>query len=202
MPVGPRSGRTLRVLRVIIPFLRLPRRVRVEEAGLVFLGAPFDGATTYRPGARFGPRAARLASDQAHGFHAELGIDPFKVLQAVDAGDVNMPPHDIVAAMAALEQEAKAHFVENRSVFTVGGDHEHLACPCLEQPVRCTVLWPLLRGCPRYRHTAWGNDLHHGTPFRHAVREGLIEPSETLQLGLRGQFSGAEDLTFRRGKME
>ena len=197
MPVGPRSGRTLPRCAGENTFLRLPRRVDVDEAGLVFLGAPFDGATTYRPGARFGPRAARLASDQAHGFHAELGIDPFKVLQAVDAGDVNMPPHDIVAAMTALEEEAKAHFIENRSVFTVGGDHS-ISLPMLRAASAVHGPLAVLHVDAHYDTypAAWGNDLHHGTPFRHAVREGLIEPSETLQLGLRGSLASAEDLTF------
>ncbi len=199
MPTGPRSGRTLPRFAGESTFLRLPRLAEVEDARIVYLGAPFDGATTYRPGARSGPRAVRLGSDQAHGFHAELGLDPFQVLQAADGGDVNMAPHDIVAAMDALEAEAKQHFERDRALFTVGGDHS-VSLPLLRAAAGVHGPVALLHVDAHYDTypAAWGNDLHHGTPFRHAVREGLIDPGQTLQLGLRGSLAGAEDLEFSK----
>lgn len=199
MPIGPRSGRTMPRFAGETTFLRLPTLEEVEGAQVVFLGAPFDGATTYRPGARSGPRAVRSASDQAHGFHAEFGLDPFKLVQAADGGDVNMPPHDIVAAMAALQAHASSHIRLGRALFTVGGDHS-ISLPLLRAMAAEHGPLALLHVDAHYDTypAAWGNDLHHGTPFRHAVREELIDPQQTLQLGLRGSLASGSDLDFSR----
>ena len=122
MSRGPRSGRDLPRYAGPTTFLRLPTLDQHPDADVVLLGAPFDGATTYRPGARLAPRAVRHASDQAHAYHAELEHDPFAALRVVDGGDVNMPPHDLVAAMDALQHEAQLHLQAGRSVFVCGGD--------------------------------------------------------------------------------
>lgn len=199
MPKGPRSGRELPRFAGPTSFLRLPTIDQVESPDVVLLGAPFDGATTYRPGARLAPRAVRSASDQAHAYHAELGVDPFVDLTVVDGGDVNMAPHDIVAAMAALEAACLEHAQAQRAVFTVGGDHS-ISLPLLRAMAKVHGPVGLIHVDAHYDTypAAWGNDLHHGTPFRHALREQLIEPSRTLQLGLRGSLASSDDLTMAR----
>ena len=194
---GPRSGRNIPRFAGPTTFLRLPTLEAAGAADIALIGAPFDGATTYRPGARLAPRAVRAASDQAHPYHAELGIDPFVDLRVVDAGDVAMPPHDIIAAMAALQAEAEKHLAAGRRLFTVGGDHS-ISLPLLRAMAAAHGPLGLIHVDAHYDTypAAWGNDLHHGTPFRHALREGLIDPARTLQLGLRGSLSSAEDLQF------
>jgi agmatinase len=194
---GPRSGRDLPRFAGATSFLRLPELAPRGAPDVVIFGAPFDGATTYRSGARFGPRAVRNASDQAHAYHAELGVDPFASLEVVDAGDVNMAPHDIVAAMDQLQAAVEPHFQAGRSVLTVGGDHS-VSLPILRAAAAVHGPVGLIHVDAHYDTypAAWGNDLHHGTPFRHALREGLIDPARTLQLGLRGSLSSVEDLRF------
>jgi agmatinase len=194
---GPRSGRELPRFAGGTSFLRLPLLAEGDAPDVVIFGAPFDGATTYRPGARFGPRAVRIASDQAHAYHSELEVDPFARLCVVDAGDVPMAPHDIVAAMNQLQTAAQPHFEAGRAVLTVGGDHS-VSLPLLRAAAAVHGPVGLLHVDAHYDTypAAWGNDLHHGTPFRHALREGLIDPSRTLQLGLRGSLSSADDLHF------
>jgi agmatinase len=199
MQRGPRSGRELPRFAGATSFLRLPTFDQRPQAEVILLGAPFDGATTYRPGARLAPRAVRAASDQAHAYHAELGLDPFAELWVADGGDVNMPPHDIVAAMDALQRACAEHLDAGRCVFTCGGDHS-ISLPMLRAVAAKYGPVGLVHVDAHYDTypAAWGNDLHHGTPFRHALREGLIDPHRTLQLGLRGSLSSAEDLEFSK----
>ncbi|MEE2835945.1 MAG: agmatinase [Myxococcota bacterium] len=199
MPKGPRSGRDLPRFAGPISFLRLPLLAPGDEPDVVLLGAPFDGATTYRPGARLAPRAVRVASDQAHGYHAELGMDPFATLSMVDGGDVNMAPHDIVRAMTQLEEACSDHLARGRSVFVVGGDHS-ISLPILRAVAAQHGPVGLIHVDAHYDTypAAWGNDLHHGTPFRHALRERLIDPKRSLQLGLRGSLASSEDLRMSR----
>ncbi|MDE0883304.1 MAG: agmatinase [Myxococcota bacterium] len=196
---APRSGREMPRFAGPTTFLRLPTLEQLSDPDVVLLGAPFDGATTYRPGARLAPRAVRQASDQAHAFHAELEHDPFATLSVVDGGDVNMPPHDIVAAMDALQSVTAEHLQAGRCVFTCGGDHS-ISLPMLRAMAAQHGPVGLIHVDAHYDTypAAWGNDLHHGTPFRHALREGLIDPTRCLQLGLRGSLSSAQDLDFSR----
>jgi len=177
--------------------LRLPSIDEVPSPDVVLLGAPFDGATTYRPGARLAPRAVRIASDQAHGYHAELGLDPFEQVSVVDGGDVNMAPHDIKTAMDQLQSACAEHLTQDRGVFVVGGDHS-ISLPVLRAMARKYGPVGLIHVDAHYDTypAAWGNDLHHGTPFRHALRENLIDPSRSLQLGLRGSLTSPDDLVM------
>ena len=199
MRQGPRSGRELPRFAGPISFLRLPTIDQVSSPDVVLLGAPFDGATTYRPGARLAPRAVRIASDQAHGYHAELGLDPFEQLSVVDGGDVNMAPHDIKLAMDQLQSACAEHLAQGRGVFVIGGDHS-ISLPVLRAMEQVHGPVGLIHIDAHYDTypAAWGNDLHHGTPFRHALRERLIDPARSLQLGLRGSLSSSEDLEMSR----
>ena len=199
MRQGPRSGRELPRFAGPISFLRLPTIDQVPSPDVVLLGAPFDGATTYRPGARLAPRAVRIASDQAHAYHAELELDPFELLTVVDGGDVNMAPHDIALAMDQLQSACAEHLGSDRAVFVVGGDHS-ISLPVLRAMAQAHGPVGLIHIDAHYDTypAAWGNDLHHGTPFRHALRENLIDPSRSLQLGLRGSLSSSDDLVMSR----
>ena len=199
MRQGPRSGRELPRFAGPISFLRLPTIEQVASPDVVLLGAPFDGATTYRPGARSAPRAVRMASDQAHGYHAEFELDPFEQLTVVDGGDVNMAPHDIALAMEQLRSACADHLSGGRAVFVVGGDHS-ISLPILRAVANTYGPVGLIHIDAHYDTypAAWGNDLHHGTPFRHALREHLIDPQRSLQLGLRGSLASSDDLTMSR----
>ncbi|MGH9056739.1 MAG: agmatinase [Acidimicrobiales bacterium] len=163
-------------------------------AGAVILGAPYDGGTSHRPGARFGPQAIRLTDYLPHDGsrpHLALGVDPLVELGVVDAGDVEMPPGEIETSMARLE-EAVLRVASNGAVPVVlGGDH--------------TIAWPDVTGVAR--HVGWGKvsvihfDAHadtadiqfgsligHGTPMRRLIESGAARGDRFLQIGLRGYW--------------
>lgn len=186
----------------IASFLRLP----VHDQGLppvdvLLCGAPFDGGTSFRPGARFGPRAVREASALSRPYSQALGVDIFQELSVADGGDVGGAPHDIDRALDAIADRAEAIAESGAIVGFVGGDQ--------------TVTLGVLRGLRRAKRKAVnllhidshvnastptdGRDLHHGSVIRHALQEGLVRPDATMQLGVRGPYSSADDLAFAIG---
>jgi agmatinase len=178
-------------------FLRLPVHDDPRDVDVLIVGAPFDGGTSYRPGARFGPRAVRQASALTRGFHPEPGLDLFDHLRCADGGDVATVPLSIdesLARIAArLEEIARAGAVPAM----VGGDHS-VTLGALRALAK--VHGPLgLVHFDAHSDTygpAWGFDVHHGTIFRNAVEEGLLRPSEVIQLGIRGPLTEPHDLAF------
>jgi agmatinase len=184
-------------------FLRLP----VHDQGLppvdvLLCGAPFDGGTSFRPGARFGPRAVREASALSRSYSQALGVDIFDELSVADGGDVGATAHDLPRALDAIAARAEAIAQSGAICGFVGGDQ--------------TVTLGALRGLRRAKRKSVGllhidshanaspaaddgRDLHHGSVVRHAVQEGLVRPEATMQLGVRGPYSCAEDLAFSLG---
>lgn len=180
-------------------FLRLPVHADPADVDVMICGAPFDGGTTYRPGARFGPRAVRQASALSRGFHAHAGLDAFKKLKGADGGDVACVPMDVQRSLAAIEDRARAIAEASAVPLFVGGDHTISLAPLR---ALAAVHGPL--GMVHFdAHSdtygpAWGIDLHHGTVFRKAVEEGLLRPTDVIQIGLRGPYTAADDLDFAR----
>lgn len=184
-------------------FLRRP----VHDQGLpavdvLVCGAPFDGGTSFRPGARFGPRAVREASALSRSYSQALGIDIFDELVVADGGDVGGAVHDMDGALDAIAARAEAIAETGAICGLVGGDQ--------------TVTLGALRGLRRAKHKSVGllhidshvnaspasvdgRDLHHGSVIRHALQEGLIRPDATMQLGVRGPYSSGDDLAFSLG---
>jgi agmatinase len=178
-------------------FLRLPEHDQPADVDVMIVGAPFDGGTSYRPGARFGPRGVRQASALTRGFHPEPGLDLFDHLRCCDGGDIAAVPLSIDETLlriaTRIEQIARAGAVSAM----VGGDH--------------SVTLGALRGLAKVHgplslihfdaHSdtygpAWGFDIHHGTIFRNAIEEGLLQPNQIVQLGIRGPLTEAHDLAF------
>lgn len=197
----PRATEDMPRFAGIPTFLRLPTvadEERVPDVDVLLCGVPFDGGSSYRPGARLAPRAVRAASSLARGFSAALGIDVFEELRVADGGDVPASPHDIAAAIATVSDRAEAIARSGVVGGYIGGDQ--------------TVTLGALRGIRRAKlksvglvhidaHSntsgpAWGQDIHHGSVVRHAVAEGLIRPEWTVQIGLRGPYSSGSDLAF------
>jgi agmatinase len=195
MPIGPVDS--LAVPRYAGPatFARLPRRDQVERVDIGVLGIPFDAGTTFRPGARFGPNAIREASRLLRPYHAALDVEPFAVAQVADCGDVTANPFSITEGLAAIEAAAEELITAGARVVALGGDH--------------TVAVPLLRATAR-RHgpvtllhfdahldtwdTYFGAPYTHGTPFRRAAEEGLLDPAALTHVGIRGPLYTTTDL--------
>ncbi len=180
-------------------FARLPRLDQVEHAGVALLGVPFDAGVSYRPGARFGPQGIRAGSKLLRPYHPYLDVHPFDVHQVVDAGDVSANPFDILDALASIEVAARRTLDDADSLVTIGGDH--------------TIALPLLRVMAE-RHgpvalvhfdahldtwdTYFSAPYTHGTPFRRAVEEGLLDLDVSAHVGIRGPLYSAQDLTDDR----
>ena len=176
-------------------FARLPRFDEVSDVDVAVVGVPFDAGVSYRPGARFGPAHVRESSRLLRPYNPALQVSPFARLQVADAGDLAVNPFSIEEAIGQVERGADALLERAGRVLTIGGDH--------------TIALPLLRAVAR-RHgpvavvhfdahldtwdTYFGADYTHGTPFRRASEEGLIDRSGALHVGVRGPLYSATDL--------
>ncbi len=194
-PLGPPDARELPRYAGPETFARLPRLDQVERAAVAILGAPFDGGVSYRPGARFGPGAVRAASKLLRPYHPALGVLPWEVHQIADAGDAPINPFSLEAAVAGVERAALDALGRAERVVTIGGDH--------------TIALPLLRAV-NARHgrcalvhfdahldtwdTYFGAAYTHGTPFRRAAEEGLLDLEHSLHVGIRGPLYSQRDL--------
>jgi agmatinase len=197
---APTSPRRVPRFAGVSTFLRLPLHDDPADVDVLICGAPFDGGTTFRPGARFGPRAVREASALTRGFHPEPGLDLFEHLRCADGGDVLCVPMSVERTLAAIEARA-AQIAEAGAVPAfVGGDHT-ISLGALRALAR--VHGPLgLVHFDAHSDTfgpAWDVDVHHGTVFRKALEEGLLRARDVVQIGIRGPFTAAGDLDLARG---
>jgi agmatinase len=179
-------------------FARLPtvQDVGSADVGVAVVGVPFDGGVSYRPGARFGPAHIREASRLLRPFNPAAGVEPFARAQVADGGDIAANPFSIESAISDIERGAREALERAGRLLVLGGDH--------------TVALPLLRAMSA-RHgpvavlhfdahldtwdTYFGAPYTHGTPFRRAIEEGLVDTEAAVHVGIRGPLYGAADLT-------
>ena len=177
-------------------FARLPRIDEVSQADVVILGVPFDSGVSYRPGARFGPSHIRESSRLLRPYNPALQVPVFASQQVADAGDLAVNPFSIDDAISAIERGARALLERTGFVLTLGGDH--------------TVALPMLRAVRAVRgpvavihfdahldtwDTYFGAAYTHGTPFRRAAEEGLLDRTGCLHVGTRGPLYTDADLS-------
>ncbi len=177
-------------------FARLPRLDEVERADVAVLGVPFDSGVSYRPGARFGPQHIRASSKLLRTYNPLQDVEPFAVQQVVDAGDIACNPFDITDAVKQIDEGAREVVETGAKPLTIGGDH--------------TIALPLLRvmhemhGPVAVVHfdahldtwdTYFGAPITHGTPFRRASEEGLIDKTASMHVGIRGPLYAKQDLS-------
>jgi agmatinase len=196
---GPVDG--LAVPRFAGPatFARLPRPDEVSDVDVAIVGVPFDAGVSYRPGARFGPAHIRQSSKLLRPYNPAQDVEPFGAQQVVDAGDIACNPFDIEEAMADIRAGALSLMDRARQLITLGGDH--------------TIALPMLRA-HNERHgpvsvihfdahldtwdTYFGAPYTHGTQFRRASEEGLIDRNASVHVGIRGPLYAALDLSADR----
>ena len=171
----------------IATFMRAPMIDDPSDFDIALVGVPYDGAVTNRAGARHGPREVRNASSMMRAIHPTTRVNPYELRRVGDGGDV---PFTRVYELEAAHKDIEAFFAGFKAAgvvtLAVGGDH--------------SVTLPILRGLTSGSpvglihidaHTdTWdefmGSRYNHGAPFRRAVEEGLIDPSRTVQIGIRG----------------
>jgi len=199
--IGPVDGTKVPRYAGAATFARLPRIDEVSRYDVAVLGAPFDGGVSFRPGARFGPSAIRQASRNLRpAFHPELNVSPFRVLQAVDAGDVPCNPFNIDEALQQIDDAASKLLSERQKLVTLGGDHT-IALGTLRAiarkhgPVALIHFDAHLDTWDSY----FGADRTHGTVFRRAFEEGLLLPESSIHIGIRGPLYDARDLIADAG---
>jgi agmatinase len=178
--------------------LSLPASDAYRGAHAVLIGVPYDGGVTYQPGARLGPYHVRRVSALVQTYHPVHRVDVFDKLRVLDGGNVAFPPFDAAAVRARIEDEVTKVLAAGAVPFLVGGDHT-IALPALRAIA-------LKHGPVAVVHVdahsdtsgpqVWGDAWHHGTPFRHALEENLIAPSQLHQIGLRGPWGSREDAEF------
>lgn len=180
-------------------FLRLPTHDDPRDVDVLICGAPFDGGTTYRAGARFGPKGVRGSSALTRGFHPAQGLDLFEHLRCADGGDVTCIPMSIDRTLVNITARTQQILDAGALPVFVGGDHtislgplraiakKHGPVGLIHFDAHSDTFGP-----------AWDIDLHHGTVFRKALEEGLLRPRDVMQIGIRGPFTAANDLDYAR----
>jgi agmatinase/guanidinopropionase len=162
---------------------------------VAILGVPFDSGTSYRSGTRFGPRKIRESSLMIWGHNSTLHVTPLKKLKVVDYGDVSVIPTSIEHTMAAITANASGIIDMGTTLITLGGDHS-IALPLLRAHAKKhgpVSLVHIDAHIDTWESEYEGVPYSHGTPFRHALQEGLIRAGEYVQIGIRGPLSGEND---------
>jgi guanidinopropionase len=199
-PYKPLSGREFPRFSQIKTFFRLPWADVQDDFDVALLGIPFDGGVSYRPGARFAPTRVREMSSLGRGYHWSRDISIFDRIRVADVGDTSVVPMSLEQTYQKIEHFVGQLLKTKKRIIAVGGDHS-------------TTL-PVLRALRQYYGAplnfihfdahldtypaAWNIEYHHGAFARHAVTEGLVDPKNMIQIGLRGPLVEREDLKFVR----
>ncbi len=181
----------------ISTFSRLPHTQDLRKVNLVIVGIPYDGGTTFRPGARFGPRGIRQASCMNRNVHPIHQLNIYEKLSPIDYGDIPCNPLSFLKTQKIIEKSYTDFLKQKIIPIGLGGDH--------------SVLLPILRTFKKYygrfgliqfdAHTdtadqAWGEKYHHGTPVRRLIEEGVLKGSDIYQIGIRGPLTSKDQLAW------
>jgi guanidinopropionase len=178
-------------------FMRLPIATP-DQVDIAIVGVPFDGGTTNRTGARHGPREIRNQSSLVRRVHHVTNLSPFDRVRAGDCGDAPVNPLDLMASLDSIE----AFFTRIREAgsrpLTAGGDHL-ITLPILRSLATKGPLGLIHFDAHSDTYDSFfGNRYNHGTPFRRAMEEGLLDPHRMIQIGIRGSISDASNFDFAR----
>ncbi len=179
----------------IATFGRQPQTRDLAGVDVVIVGVPFDGSVSYRGGTRFGPRGIREQSLLLWGYNNALAVAPFERLKIIDFGDVDVVPVDIQATHRAIETTARTILQAGCRMIALGGEHS-ISLPLLR--AHAAQHGPLAVVHFDAHPDTWdeeypGYKFSHGTPFRRAIEEGLIDTSAYFQIGIRGPTAGPQD---------
>jgi guanidinobutyrase len=180
-------------------FMRLPGTTALADLDVAVVGVPFDLGTSNRPGARFGPRGIRSESVLVRPYNMATRAAPFDSLAIDDVGDVATNPFNLDDSVARIEAHYRGILANEVLPATIGGDH--------------TIVLPILRALAAkhgpvglvhidahtdINDTMFGERIAHGTPFRRAVEEGLLNCDRVAQIGVRATGYAADDFDWSR----
>jgi agmatinase len=177
-------------------FARLPHVPDpADDVDVTVVGFPFDTATSFRPGARFGPEAIRSASALLRPYHLAHDVNVFSELACVDAGDVPTAPGDTAETFRRASESLMRLVGGRRHPLILGGDH---STTLVNLRVLAKTHGPLALIHLDAHGDTWdqyfGQEYFHGTTFRRATEEGLIDPTCSIQAGLRGPLYDSADI--------
>ena len=195
----PLSGNAMPRFGGPATFMRLPTCDLDAGLDVAFVGVPFDIGTSNRPGARLAPRQIRDESRMLRPYNMATRAAPFESLRVADVGDVPINTFNLLKSIEIIERYYERLLASGALPLTIGGDH--------------TIVLPILRALSR-RHgplglvhvdahadindEMFGEKIAHGTPFRRAVEEGLLDCQRVVQIGLRGTGYAADDFDWSR----
>jgi len=190
----PLSGTVVPRFGEVATFMRLPVERDPTQLDIAIAGVPWDGGTTFRPGARHGPREIRNMSTLMRRVHHVSLVSPYELCRVGDHGDAPVNPINLADSLQRIEDFYARLHAAGAAPLSAGGDH--------------LVTLPILRAIARERPVGLvhfdahsdtsdsyfgGEKYTHGTPFRRAVEEGLVEPKRTVQIGVRGSLYAADE---------
>ncbi len=185
-----------------LPWITDPAELRRRNVDVAIIGAPFDDAVSHRSGARFGPRAIREAQYTSGSINSlQLGVEPFEVLNVVDAGDANIVPAWIERAHALIYRKVREVAETGAIPIVLGGDH--------------SITWPSATAVAEVRRPGsigivhfdahadtanddWGVLAGHGTPMRRLIESGAVKGRNFIQVGLRGYWPPVETFEWMK----
>jgi guanidinobutyrase len=198
-PHQPLGGNAMPRFAGPATMMRLPSLDGASGLDACFVGVPIDIGTSNRPGARFGPRQIRAESALLRPYNMATRAAPFDVLSVADIGDVAINTYDLKRSVEIVEAAYDEILSHDCRPLTLGGDH--------------TIVLPILRAI-RKKHgpvglvhvdahadvndVMFGEQIAHGTPFRRAVEEGLLDTARVVQIGVRGTGYTAADFDWPR----
>ena len=181
----------------IATFFRLPVIKNLKKLDYCICGIPWDGGTTNRAGARHGPREVRNASSLVRFYHPLSQISPYDKYNVADIGDCPVNPADLQDSLKKIEKFYNKIYQANTIPLSIGGDHlvslPILRALAVKKPV---ALFQFDSHTDLYDTYFGGHKYTHGTPFRRAIEENLIDPKKYVMLGIRGSKYDADDLKW------
>jgi guanidinopropionase len=182
----------------VASFMRLPVVTDPALVDVALVGVPFDGGTTNRPGTRHGPREIRNQSSLMRRINAN-GVAPYDKLRVADLGDSPVNPIDLLDSLARIEEFFTGIAAAGAIPITAGGDH------LITLPILRALAAKAPVGLIHFDAHSDTNDKYfgdnpytHGSPFRRAVEEGLLDPKRCVQIGIRGTYYHPTDFDFAR----
>jgi agmatinase len=180
-------------------FARCPHVSDPEGVDVAIVGVPFDTATSFRAGARFGPEAIRAGSSLLRPYNPTLDVDVFEALSVVDWGDLSVTPGNAERTAAQIADGLTPLLAAGVVPIVLGGDHSVVLG---ELRAQAKVHGPLALVLLDAHADTWdqyyGERYFHGTPFRRACEESLILPERSLMAGIRGSLYERGDLNAAR----
>ena len=187
-----------------LPWITDAAELAARKPDVAIVGAPFDDAVSHRSGARFGPRAIRQAQYTSGSINSlQLDVEPFEILDVVDAGDANIVPAWIDRAHALIYRKVREVADTGAIPIVLGGDH--------------SITWPSATAIAEVRrpgsigivhfdahadtaNSDWGVLAGHGTPMRRLVESGAVAGRNFVQVGLRGYWPPVETFEWMQAQ--